>query len=191
MAENLIRIDGPLSLDDTSGNPLFTTGVMNPSYKGVYVFSISDVVGVVTAQNHLSLFNPVGSGRTLIFGGVFISSFTVASITLTANSLRGFRITSASGGTLQTNSTALAKFQTSQPAALAEVRTGNPTVTTGAAMFAAPLQVGNSVTSPAQAILAPPGSGAFTMAEGEGVVLQTATGDVDSRWNMSFVWAEA
>lgn len=191
MAENAVRIDGLVGLDDTSANPLFTTGVMNPAYKGVYVFSISDIVGSVAANNFISLFNPIGSGKTLIYGGVFVSSFTVAAITLTANSLRGFRVTAASAGTLQTNSTAVAKFQTSQPVAAAEVRIGNPTVTAGAAIFAAPLQVGNSVSSPVTGILAPPGAGAFTMAEGEGIVLQTATGDVDTRWNISVVWAEA
>ena len=163
---------------------------MNPTYKGVYVFSIGDVPGVVAAQNHLSLFNPSGNTKTFIFGGVFISSFSVAAITLTANSMRGFRITTASAGTLQTNSTAVTEFQSTMPTSSAEVQTGNPTVTLGPAVFSSPLQVGNGVSSAVHSILAPPGSGAFTFAPGEGLVLQTATGDVDSRWNISFVWAE-
>ena len=179
-----------ISIDQPTTAPVPTYGLMNPSYKGVYVFSIGDVPGVVAAQNHLSLFNPSGNTKTFIFGGVFISSFSVAAITLTANSMRGFRITTASAGTLQTNSTAVTEFQSTMPTSSAEVQTGNPTVTLGPAVFSSPLQVGNGVSSAVHSILAPPGSGAFTFAPGEGLVLQTATGDVDSRWNISFVWAE-
>src|SRR5438445_734081 len=104
-----------ISIDQPTTAPVPTYGLMNPSYKGVYIFSIGDVPGVVAAQNHLSLFNPSGNTKTFIFGGVFISSFSVVAITLTANSMRGFRITTASAGTLQTNSTAVTEFQSTMP----------------------------------------------------------------------------
>jgi hypothetical protein len=179
-----------INIDNSSALPIPMYSLMNPTYKGVYVFSISDVAGVVAANNFLTLFNPVASGKTLIYGGTFISSYSVAAITLTANSMRGFRVTAASAGSLQAAS-AISKFQTVFPNPAAEVRIGNPTVTATSAISSSPVQVGNGVTGAVHAVLAPPGSGAFTMAEGEGLVVQTASGDVDTRWNLSIVWAEA
>lgn len=180
-----------------TGQPIGVSGtvaawsVANPAVTGSYSFSISDVAGVVAANNFVSLFNPVGSGKTFAFGGVFISSHVVNDVT-TPSSMRGLRITAASGGTLATNSTDIAKFATSQPASVAQVRTANPTVTVGPPFFNSPPIESAAKTSSAtvQSVLLPPGSTPFTFAPGEGMVIQTTVGDVDQRWNITVVWNE-
>ena len=102
------------------------------------------VPGVVAANNFISLFNPVASGVTISLGAAYVSSFAIAA-DLTPAPLNGFRITAASAGTLQTNSTAVSKFQSAMPTSLAEIRTGNPTCTIGAQIFnASPVVAGGA-----------------------------------------------
>src|SRR5262249_30439980 len=106
----------------------------------------------------------------------------------------GFRATAVSGGTLQTNSTAVTKFQTAQPTSIAEVRTGNPTATIGSQLFNAPpaISQGANGTFTTQYVAAAPSVyPPFILAEGEGVALrQTAAGTTATSWNFSIVWAE-
>lgn len=189
VAENKVSIDGVVDLGDTSVNPLFTYSVPSPIVTGTYVFSMADVPGVALANNYLSVFNPVGSGKTMIFGGMFFSAWNIAAITTPA-SMHGNRVTAASGGTLQTNSTAVAKFSTTNPTSTMEVRIANPTVTLGAQLFNYPPPVTNLGTGQVYGVTTPPGAAPFTFAPGEGIVVQTATGDTDMRWNISYVWAE-
>lgn len=154
-----------------------------------YVFSMDAVTNVATAYNYLSLFNPVGSGKVIIISGIFLSSTLLTSSSITA-SLRGWRTTAASGGTLQPDS-AVGKGQSHIPDPAAQIRTGNPTVTLGAALFNSP--------SPIQDKAAPVhdvGVGSlvspFTLVPGEGIVLRSESGiGVGATWNMSIVWAEA
>lgn len=173
----------------TSSATVSTTSVRSTSIKGVYVFSISNIPGVVAANNFISLFNPVGSGKTVSFGSAFISS-TAAGSSAETEPLRGFRITTATAGTLQATS-ATAKFITTDADPIAEVRIANPTVTLGAAIFNSPPVISATVGSTNVHVIPVPGGLApFTMAPGEGVVLRTSAGDVDQRWNLSIVWAE-
>lgn len=166
-----------------------TFGASNPSIRGSYDFSLADTAGVVAANNWISLFNPVGSGRSVLFGGAFISSTAAGATSVTAP-MRGLRVSTATGGTLQL-AAAIAKFNSANPDAVAEVRTGNPTVTLGAAIFNSPPTISASVGSTAvHAVAVPPAAGPFVLAPGEGVVLRTESGDTDQRWNLSIVWVE-
>lgn len=168
---------------------LNTTNVRSPAIDSVFVFSTGNVVGVAGANNYLSLFNPVGSGKILSFGSAFISSVAAGGSTVT-DPMQGFRITTATGGTLQAAST-VAKFISSEPAPVGEVRLGNPTVTTGAQLFNSPPAISASTGSTNVHIIPVPGGLApFLLTEGEGIVLRAAASDVDIRWNMSIVWAE-
>jgi len=195
MAEMRVGIDGasstalPTAPANTSATPIYITTVTNPSIKGSYVFSIGDVAGVAAANNFLTLYNPVGSGKTISLGAAYASSYSTAASAPTVD-VNVFRATAVSGGTLQTNSTALAKFQTAMPASIAEVRTGNPAATVGAQIANIPPSQGAFVTdqfvAAAPAVYPP-----FTLAEGEGVVWrQTAAGVTTTHWNFSVVWAE-
>lgn len=171
-------------------DPVHVTPVKDNAITGVYIFSADEIPGVAAATNYLSLFNPIGSGKTLYVGGAFVSCVTAGGSTVTAP-MRGFRITTATGGTLQAVGT-IAKFISANPDPVAEVRLGNPTVTLGASVFNSPppLSAGNG-TTPVHQVLIPPNSGPFALASGEGLVLRQATGDTDLRWNLSISWAEA
>jgi len=174
----------------TSVTPIFTTAVANPALTGVYLYSLADQPGVVAANNFVSLFNPVGSGKLAIIAGFFISSYSVGQATATAP-LRGWRITAASGGTLATNSTDVAKFNTSFPNTTMELRNSNPTVTKTTAFFNSPPPIGTGAgTAFVHAVEAPPGAGTFLCKAGEGVVVSTDSGDVDQHFNMTIAWAE-
>ena len=148
------------------------------------------VAGVNAANNFLSLFNPVGSGKVISVGAGYVSSYATVNTSIPTVPMNLFRITAASGGTLQTNSTAVAKFQTSQPTSIAEVRTGNPTLTVGAQL--ANIAPAEGVFATDQFIQAAPSVyPPFTLAEGEGVAYrQTAAGQTTTFWNFSIVWAE-
>lgn len=173
-----------------TGQPIQINTVKDPSITGVYVYSADSIVGVAAATNYLSLQNPVGSGKTLIFAGAFISSTTAGGTTVT-NPMRGFRATLVSGGTLATDAES-AKFISTMPDPVGEIRTNNPTATLGAALFNSPPPLSASQGgTPVHAVPVPGGTGPFTLAEGEGIVLRQSVGDTDIRWNLSIVWAEA
>lgn len=174
---------------NASTAPAFITNVPNPNTTNTYVFSQDEVPGVVAATNYMTVFNPVGSGKIMIFGAVFISCSTAGASTVTAP-MRGFRITAASAGTLQAAS-ATSKFANTMPDPTAEVRIGTVTATLGAAMFNVPppLSATSGVAAP-HGVLNPYPAQAFIFAPGEGIALRQTTGDTDLRWNLSFVWAE-
>ncbi len=101
-----------------------------------------------------------------------------------------FRTSAASAGT-QIAAANIGKFLTTDPNAVAEVRTGNPTVTTvgtSVQVFAPPISVGVGTGTTGSATT-PPGAGAIAL-PGQGVVFNTSAGDVDQVWNIGIVWAE-
>jgi len=179
-----VNITNPIS------DPVHVTPVKDNAITGVYVFSADEIPSVVAANNYLTLFNPVGSGKSLYVGGAFVSCVAGGGSNITSP-MRGFRITTATGGVLQPAS-ATAKFVSATPDSVAEIRTGNPTVTLGAGIFNSPpaLSAGSGGT-PVHQVLIPPNSGPFLLAPGEGIVFREAVGDVDLRWNLSISWAEA
>ena len=152
-----------------------------------YGFSMHDIPGVVAANNFLSVFNPLGSGKNVYAILSNVSRYSISGAT-SPNSMSIFRITAASAGTLQAAST-IAKGNTSQANTIVEVRTGNPTVTLGAELVSyGPPIATNSAPNSDQVAGNPVIP--FILAPGEGLVYRTAAGDTDQLWNLSQYWAE-
>lgn len=152
-----------------------------------YDFSIAESPAAATAKNHISLFNPVGSGKVFALGGFFLSYTMTAPSTLTTP-MRGFRTTAASGGTLVAN-TDFAKFDTAHPDSVAQVRIDNPTVTLAQAVMSSPTGIDNR-SSNVHSVDIPPGAGRFIIRPGQGVVLRQGVSTTALFWNLSIVWAE-
>jgi len=185
---------GSLTVDDGGGSitvdgTINTIPGMDPSVTGVYGFTLVDAPGVATANTYLSIFNPVGSGKVIALLGGSASSYVTSGGSTTKNSLLGSRITTATVGTLQAAS-AICEYKSSYNAPIAEVRTGNPTVTLGANFMAVPPPVNPNTNSFTYVITPPEGTGAFTLVPGEGVAIRSAAGDTDQNWNINVVWAE-
>lgn len=161
-----------------------------PEGSQFYFYSLADVAGVGAANNFLSVFNPVGSGKTLVFYGSQTAAWSTAS-TAVAVSMNIHRTTAASAGTLVAAS-AVPRFATSQADPVAQVRIGNPTVTkTGSTLLGTPPAISAAGTgSSSQGAGTPPSGASFVCAPGEGIVTSTASGSANQLWNMNFVWAE-
>ena len=154
-----------------------------------YVFAIADVPGVVAANNYLSAFNPVGSGRIMIAVASNYASYAVGQ-TDVPQSMKVYRTTAASGGTLVTPQSTIPKFVTTSVDSVVQIRTGNPTVTTvgNILLGAAPvISTGAGAANTASSV--PPGA-SFVMQPGQGLVFRSDAGDIDQRWNIQLVWAE-
>lgn len=162
-----------------------------PAAQNFYLFGIADTPGVVAANNFLSLFNPLGSGKTITIYGLGVVAWASAATTASV-SMNVFRTTAASAGTLVAAST-LPKFNTSQADSIADVRTGNPTVTTtGLSLQATPPAITSAGSGAGpQAAGTVAGAASFILAPGQGIVCRTASGDVDQLWNIRVFWAEA
>ena len=153
-----------------------------------YVYSVDKVTNQAGTYTYLSIFNPAASGKLLIVSGIFISSTLLTSSSIT-DSLRGFRITTCTGGTL-VGASSIGKGQSHFPNPTAQIRTGNPTCTFGAALFNSP--------SPIQDKAAPVhdvGVGSlvspFTLTPSEGIAIHSDAGiGTGATWNLSIVWAE-
>lgn len=175
----------------TSVNGLFGTyPAVNPIFTGGYVYSQETIAGVVAANNFVALNNPTGSGKIILIAGVFISQVTTGTVAST-EALRGFLATGISGGTLQPSS-AIGKIRSTMPNSAGEIRTGNPSATLGAAWFNSPtLQAtGASTGSFIHQVPATIPAGSLTLLPGEGTVLRTASGNVNTSWNISIAWSE-
>lgn len=167
-----------------------TYPAVNPAFNGGYVFSDDAIAGVVAANNFIALTNPTGSGKAILLAGVFVSQLTTGAVAVT-DPLRGFLATGVTGGTLQAVST-IGKVRSTMPNPVGEIRTLNPSATLGAAWFNSPtLQAtGASTSSFIHQVPATIASGSITLLPGESTVLRTATGSVNTLWNMSIAWSE-
>lgn len=189
--EQVVRIDG---FEPTPSGAMAITGTVNsiatqdPSITGIYTFSLNDAPGVVAANNFVSLFNPIGSGKSVAVFSATVSSYVAGGGNTSKNSMIGSRITAASGGSLQAAS-AINKARTSFANPVAEVRTGNPTVTVGANIVAFPPPIGTDTASTSERIVAVTGA-AVILVPGEGIVFRTAAGDTDENFNIAFTWGE-
>lgn len=161
---------------------------IDPTYISAYIWAIHDQPATVAAKNFLSLFNPSGSGRSLIVLGVTVADYSVNSVTA-ATSMEVWRTTAASGGT-QITGPNVNRFLTAAPDPLAEVRINNPTVTLAGAdaLIGFPPSLGSGAQSP-NTVSPTPGA-SFVILPGQGVVFVQNAGDVDERWNLQIVWAE-
>lgn len=176
---------------DLDGQPIAEYAVANPAIDGVYVFSAAGLAGVVAANTFLTVFNPVGSGKTVSFSAAFISTAATAASGATAP-MRGYRISAAPTGGVVQGAATIAKFSNVTPDTVVEVRLGNPTVTLEAPLWNTPPAVTSGVGGGqfVHAVDTPAGSPPFVLAPGEGIAIHTTAGDVDQVWNITVVWAE-
>lgn len=194
MAQLNVNVDNPVSGPANiaiTGQPISQYAVPNPAITGTYVFSIPSLAGAVGANTFVTLFNPVGSGKNVSFAAAFISTAASAAAGSTVP-MRGYRIAAApTGGTVQAAS-AIAKFNSASADSVAEIRTANPTVTLGAALWNTP----PAITSGAgggqfvHEVDTPAGSPPFLLVPGEGIAINTSAGDADQVWNITIVWTE-
>lgn len=182
MAEQWVRVENP------PADPLYSVATVNPAIKGVYIHSIAAVPGTVALQNFITLYNPVGSGKTLSLGTVALSYANTTPGT-SVNPMRGYRIAAApTGGTLVAAAN-IERFNTAQVNPVGVVRIDNPTVTLGNPVFNSPAPLDNK-SSGVHTVEIPPGAGPFVMAPGQGLAISKATGDTTVTWNITLVWAE-
>lgn len=184
MAEMRVAVENATTIEE----PLFITPGAPPGLS-FYFYTLFDTPGVVASNNFLSVFNPAGSGKLLIFYQAEIVNYSNG-VTDAFSSLTATRITAASAGTLVAASN-ISRFVTSTPDPVAVVRVGNPSVTTtGLALNAWPPPVSDKAGSGAQlATSTPPGAG-FVCLPGQGIVFNTLTGDVNQLWKINTIWAE-
>lgn len=171
---------------------MVTTMPTVPAGTNFYTIAFSAIAGQTgTPYNFLSLFNPVGSGKTITVQASLIIPWATAAATST-NSMETFRTTAASGGTL-TSAANIGKFSTASPNPIAEARTANPTITVvGGTLGGIPPAItsAGSGLSGIGNIGIPQGS-SFTLLAGEGVCMrQVVAGDVDQLWNLGYIWTE-
>lgn len=185
MAEQIVRIDSSAAFPIFTQPPTAITG-------SIYTTLIQNTLSVNTANNYLSLFNPLGSGKNLMIAQFTAFPYATAAQATTIN-MEVQRISAASGGALLAAAN-INKFLTSQGNSIAEVRTGNPTVTLVGtipivAIPPALTTAANGVSSPANII--PPSGSLFTCVPGEGVVVKQLAGAGTTQvWSLGFSWAE-
>lgn len=175
-----------VSLDSLAN--LATHAAIDPSWTGVYSHVIADAPGTVAANTYLSVFNPAASGKLHIALSLVTANYSVNSVTGSVSMLAN-RTSAASAGTLVAANT-VTKFAAAMPDTSAEVRIGNPTTTTlGLPLIAIPPAFGTGAQSPTTS--GGPSGASFVMAPGQGIQFAVSTGDVDQRWDILYIWAEA
>ena len=164
---------------------------MVPDGSNLYGYGVFDTPGVVAANNFISLFNPIGSGKLITVYRLTVYPWAGGASTVTT-SLTASRITAASAGSLIAAAN-ISKFSTAEPNSIAEVRTGNPTTTIiGVPITAIPPAITAAAAGIGAAVSVQPPSGAsFVIQPGEGVVARTTAGDVDQLWNIFVTWGES
>lgn len=162
---------------------------IDPSINGVYFHSIADVVGVTTANNYYSLFNPSSSTTNLTVQGVTIDAFNTGTVT-SQPSMYVYRISSAPTGGTQITAPNINRFFTGFPDPQGQVFVSNPTVTTtGNALIAFAPPLGSGAGN-AEGASPTPGA-SFLLLPGQGVVWQQpAGGNANTRWNIQMIWSE-
>lgn len=193
MAEKRVVIEGMFPGATYPGgttNPLPVLISSNPQVDGTYIASIANVVGTVVSNTFMTLYNPVGSGKNTIVAAAFVSTVAAAGTGITVP-LRIHRFSGVPTGGSVMAASAIFKFDTVNADPVTEVRTNNPTVTLLAAASNTPPPVTTGVGG-GQFVheLDPPAPAVVLLRPGEGVALNTATGDTAQRWNISLAWAE-
>lgn len=193
MAENRVIIEGMyggLTYPGASVNPLPVILTANPQVDGTYILSIADVPGAATPQTFITLFNPVGSGKTVVVGGMFISTVAAAGTSATQPA-RIHRISAAPTGGSVVAAVDIFKFNTANPDPVSVLRIDNPTVTLGAPASNTPPPVTTGAGG-GQFVheVDPPTGTTVLLAPGEGVAVHNSAGDTAQRWNISLAWAE-
>lgn len=183
--------DGMTYVISDTGVPIITGTVKilaAPGPSGVYLFSMGNHPGFVEPHNFITIYNPVGSNRTIIFAGAYLSSGTTGAAT-TAVPMRGYRISNPSGGTIETDIT---KLNNSYPDHFAQIIHDVATATIETPIFnsPSPRAQGAQSVGTVHDVELPPGSPPFTLFPGEGAMLRTESGETTQSWNITVVWAE-
>lgn len=193
MAEQRVYVDGMtpyLTYTGTSTNPLPVIMTPNPQIDGTYIFSVANVPGTVASNTFMTLFNPVGSGKQVVVGGMFISTVAAAG-TAATQPMRIHRISAAPTGGVLVTAPEIFKFNTANPNPVSVLRTGNPTVVLGppASNTPPPVTTGAGGGQFVHEVDPPTGT-TVLLAPGEGVAINNSAGDTAQRWNISLAWAE-
>ena len=176
-------------LNDTATQsiPMFT-GV-DPTWTGVYFHAIVDSPGTTTSNNYISVLNPSGSGKLAIALGFIATNYATGTVT-GAQSMKVFRTSAHSGGT-DIAAASVNRFLSAFPNPVAQVKVGNPTVTTTNGtnpMLGIAPALGGGAQAPET--VAPTPGASFTFLPGEGIVFQVSAGSTNQLWNMQYIWAE-
>lgn len=162
------------------------SGLTPPTYS----YGINDVTGVVAANNYISFFNPVGSGKIMLAIQNITTAYSVG-LSDSAASLTVHAISAASAGTLVTASTVYRlRSDWSDPSV--QIRTGNPTVTNSFphTVFTVSPPVSSGAGGGSSGTVTTPSAGGVPYLPGEGLVWGTTSGNTNQRWNILFIWAE-
>jgi len=153
-----------------------------------YQITLVDVPGVVLANNFISHFNPVASGKIATPVQLIVQSYSTGNVS-TAGSMTTQRISAASGGTLIAAGT-LNRPDPAQSDPVTVIRTGNPTVTLTGLPIAgiAPVQSSGGGTTSA-GFISPP-EGPSVMPQGTGFAFFTPAGSTMQMWNIKYTWGE-
>lgn len=155
---------------------------------GLYIFSLQRQAGLAAGKNFLTLYNPTSNTKVMSVGAFFSSNISVQAGP--PYPLRGYRISEQPTGGTEHTVAEICSFDTKVFAPTPEIRSNNPTVTLGPAIFnAPPATVANTVME-TQDTDAPPGFNPFFIRPGEGVVLRQDVGSTGSYWNVTIVWRE-
>lgn len=158
-----------------------------------YHLTVGPINGSASANYvYASLYNPVGSGRTLTIKRLMVRANAVAAANYVNLSVR--RVTAATGGT-QITATNIPKKNSDSNDSVAEVRHTNPTPTfSGTAdsrILGQPMPGAAGNEYSVRDVTFSSGAEPLVLQEGEGIALyQEAAGDVDERVQTTFEWDE-
>lgn len=193
MADHRVIIEGVYAdpvYPGSSTNPLPVILTPNPQVDGTYIYSIANVPGTVASNTFMTLYNPLGSGKQVVVGGMFISTVAAAG-TAATQPTRIHRINaSPTGGTVVLVADVF-KFNSSNPNPVCQLRINNPTATLLAPASNTPPPVTTGAGG-GQFVheVDPPTGTTVLLAPGEGVAINNSAGDTAQRWNISLAWAE-
>lgn len=181
-------LDGSGHAVAVSSDGRLLTSVAPENYQ-FYFYSMIDAPGVAAANNFMSIFNPLGSGKVISFFAIAVDSFA-SGASSTAVSLKVDRITAASAGTLAP-ATDINKLITTEANSIASLRTGNPTVTkVGSSLYSWPPPLATGTGVGGTTISTPPPGQGFFILPGEGIAFSTSSGNTNQVWSIKATWAE-
>lgn len=171
-----------------SVTPSPTYAGTDPTFVAAYIHSITDVSGVVAANNYYVLYNPASSTHLVIVEGVTLEVIATGTVT-SASSMLVYRISGAPTGGTQVTGPNINRFYTGFPDPQAQIFVGNPTVTTvGNPLIGFHSALGSA--SGANSDAAPVPAASFVLLPGQGVVWRQLTGSTNHMWNIQMVWGE-
>lgn len=188
MSENRVNVD------NTSAQPVPTITTQLPTITGTYAYVQTGLPGSAAPYTFITIWNPAGSNKLLIPGGLSVSSVATGAASTIQPLLTTRLLTQPTGGSTVADA-AIFRFRSTYPATVMEVKDANPTTTFGANVAATPPPVttgaggGQFVHQIGSAI--PTNFGGPILFPGEGIGMRVTAGDIDQFWNIAAYWAEA